>query len=453
MAISVSATAVGILLAMALAGSPARGEPFVPATDNIVLERLPRGLGGARAIDRPVDLPGALALARRYFEQGQRSQDPRLVGYARAALAPWWEDPVAPPTVLVMRAAILQNRHDFDGALADRDRALALDPGNAEGWAARATIELVRGEPERSLASCARLDRVGASIAGTICRAAAMARLGQAAAAFVLLDLTLQRSRGLSPALELWGRNELAEIARILGDPDSAERELRKGLAVSPSDAFTLCALADLLLDLDRPAEALALVEDEPGHDGKLLRGALAARRLDAPWWREQARILGERFAAATQRGDALHLREEARYRLALADDAAGALRLATANWRAQREFWDAKLVLESALAAGESRAAAEVTAWLAATGLDDARLRPFLQRLGAQGWSGPWPSGSRFCSGSPSPPPPTRPATAISSWSSTARGSRGNGTSRCATSSRRWAWTRMATVRSPGVS
>ena len=123
-------------------------------------------------------------------------------------------------------------------------------------------------------------------------------------------------------------------------------------------DAFTLCALADLLLDLDRPAEALALVEDEPGHDGKLLRGALAARRLDAPWWREQVRILGERFAAATQRGDALHLREEARYRLALADDAAGALRLATANWRAQREFWDARLVLESALAAGELRAA-----------------------------------------------------------------------------------------------
>ena len=212
-----------------------------------------------------------------------------------------------------------------------------------------------------------------------------MARLGQAAAAFVLLDLSLQLSRGLSPPIELWGRNELAEIARILGDPDSAERELRKGLAVQPRDAFTLCALADLLLDLDRPAEALALVEDDPAHDGKLLRAALAARRLDAPWWQEQARILGERFAAATLRGDALHLREEARYRLALADDADGALRLATANWRAQREFWDARLLLESALAARNPKAAGEVAAWLAATGLEDARLRPLLQRLGGE--------------------------------------------------------------------
>ena len=139
-------------------------------------------------------------------------------------------------------------------------------------------------------------------------------------------------------------------------------------------------------MDLGRPAEALALVEDEPAHDGKLLRAALAARRLDAPWWQEQARILGERFAAATLRGDALHLREEARYRLALADDADGALRLATANWRAQREFWDARLLLESALAARDPKAAGEVAAWLAATGLEDARLRPLLQRLGGEG-------------------------------------------------------------------
>ena len=80
-----------------------------------------------------------------------------------------------------------------------------------------------------------------------------------------------------------------------------------------------------------------------------------------------------------------MHLREEARYRLALADDADGALRLATANWRAQREFWDARLLLESALAARNPKAAGEVAAWLAATGLEDARLRPLLQRLGGE--------------------------------------------------------------------
>ena len=255
-----------------------------------------------------------------------------------------------------------------------------------QAWAARATIELVRGEPERALASCAGLDRGAAGIAAVICRAAAMARLGQAAAAFVLLDLTLQRSGGLAPPLELWARGELAEIAIVLDDPATAERELRRSLALAPRDAFTLCALADLLLDQGRHAEALALVEDEPEHDGKLLRAALAGRRLEAAWWRDQAAILGERFAAATQRGDALHLREEARYRLHLADDPAAALRLATANWRQQRESWDARLVLESALAAGDVQAGREVTAWLAATGREDARLRPLLQRLGGEG-------------------------------------------------------------------
>ena len=381
-------TAAGVVLAAVLAGSPARTEPFVPAADGIVLERLPRALALMRpgSDQRSIDLDGAVAEARLYFDEGQRSQDPRFIGYARAAIAPWWNDPQAPPAVLVMRAAISQNRHDFDAALADLERALVRDPGNAEGWAARAAIELVQGEPDRSLASCARLDRVSTSIAGTICRAAAMARSGQAVAAFVLLDLTLQRSTGLPPAVELWAHTELAEIARMVGQPDTAERQLRLGLALAPRDAFTLCALADLLLDLGRPAEALVLVEDEPAHDGKLLRAALAARRLDAPWWQEQAAVLGDRFAAASRRGDALHLREEARYRLDLADDSAGALRLAIANWRQQRESWDARLVLESALAAGEPRAAAEVVRWLAATGLEDTRLRSLSVRLEGEG-------------------------------------------------------------------
>ena len=224
-------------------------------------------------------------------------------------------------------------------------------------------------------------------VAGTICRAAAMARLGQAAAAFVLLDLTLQRSGGLAPPHRAVGahraRRDRAHCpatrtrrARAAQGPGRCRRATRSRSAPWPTCSWTWAA---------RPRR---------WHWSRTSRHTTAsccarrwpARRLDAPWWQEQAAILGERFAAATLRGDALHLREEARYRLALADDADGALRLATANWRAQREFWDARLVLESALAARDPKAAREVTAWLAATGLEDARLRPLLQRLGGEG-------------------------------------------------------------------
>lgn len=378
--------AVGVLAA--LLGAPLGAEPFVPTDDAMILERLPTDPAGSAAALRRLradsggtDLVAALDTARSYFGVGQRSQDPRLVGYAQAALAPWWDDPQAPVEVLVLRAAIDQNRHRFAEALRDLDAVLARDPGNPQAWATRAAIELVQGEPAQALASCRGLD-----LAATICRAAAMARLGQASAAQVLLELTLARSATLAPPLELWARTELAEIARILGEEAKADRELRRAVAIEPRDAYALCALADLLLDLDRPAEALALVENEPAHDGKLLRATIAGRRLDAPWWRVRAALLDERFVAATRRGDALHLREEARYRLELRDEPAAALDLALLNWRNQKEVWDARILLESAIAAGRPGAAEEVLAWLHTTGLDDARLAPLLARLEAEG-------------------------------------------------------------------
>jgi hypothetical protein len=66
---------------------------------------------------------------------------------------------------------------------------------------------------------------------------------------------------------------------------------------------------------------------------------------------------LGERFDAARRRGDVVHRREEARYRLALAGDAAGALALARDNWAVQREPADLRILADAARAlAGSAR-------------------------------------------------------------------------------------------------
>jgi tetratricopeptide (TPR) repeat protein len=339
------------------------------------------------AAARPGDPVPALALAQRYLALGQQTQDPRYVGYSRAALQPWWADENAPTPVIVLRAAIRQNRHEFDAALADLDLALERDPGDPRAWALRATVLLVQGRPDASLASCARLERLSRSVAGVVCQAAAMARLGRAPAALALLDTTLTRSAGLDPALEAWLRTELAETALLESDAATAERQLRAALRLDTQDAYTINALADLLLDLGRPTEALALVQDDPRHDGKLLRAAIAMRMLSDPAWVDQMRVLDARFAAATQRGDALHLREEARFRLELTAEPARALRLAQENWQHQREPADVRILLETALAAGTYGAASPALAWLDATGFVDARLEPALQRLrGEQG-------------------------------------------------------------------
>src|SRR5947207_2660834 len=111
--------------------------PYVPENDAIVLERLPeqadpslKALRRMRAALRvnPSNLDVAAPVAKRAIEAARATGDPRLLGQAQAALAPWWtmSDPPAP--ALVLRATLKQSQHDFAGAIADLDRLIAIAP-------------------------------------------------------------------------------------------------------------------------------------------------------------------------------------------------------------------------------------------------------------------------------------------------------------------------------------
>jgi hypothetical protein len=103
-----------------------------------------------------------------------------------------------------------------------------------------------------------------------------------------------------------------------------------------------------------------------------LLRLALAERAVNGADLPKLVQALSDRFAASRMRGDTVHLREEARFQLHLRGNPGEALRLARRNWTVQRESWDARILLEAALAAGDRDAAGEVVAWLDESGLDD---------------------------------------------------------------------------------
>jgi len=101
------------------------GAPFVPTDDGEVLERLPdRNTAQYRELKRlqaaaaaaPSHVAEAIALANAYYRISRTEGDPRFLGYAQAALMPWWKDVQAPTAVLVMRATILQSNHEFDRA-------------------------------------------------------------------------------------------------------------------------------------------------------------------------------------------------------------------------------------------------------------------------------------------------------------------------------------------------
>jgi hypothetical protein len=83
----------------------------------------------------PGDLSRATTLAAAHVRIARQEGDPRYLGYAQAALAPWWSDPNAPTSVLVLRATIRQSLHDFDAAVVDLGTALQREPRNAQALA------------------------------------------------------------------------------------------------------------------------------------------------------------------------------------------------------------------------------------------------------------------------------------------------------------------------------
>ena len=376
-------------LLLCVAALPLQAAPRLPADDREVLERLPlrpadpaaAELRALRAAARaaPADPAAVVPLVRRYFALAQSAGDPRYVGYAEAALAPWRGDAAAPAPVLVQRALLRQYRHDFDGALADLALALERDPQDGEARAWRAAIYMVRADYVAAARECAALSE---PLQAAGCSAYAAAATGGARAAYARLRAALQRAPRADPGERLWVQTRLAEMALRLGDPAAAEGHFRAALALGRDDNFLLAAYADYLLEQRRPAEAAALLRDWSRADTLLLRLALAEKALGLAEGERHARELGERFAAAAQRGERLHLAEEARYLLELRGDAAAALAAAAENWKSQREPRDALVLLQAARAAGDRAAAAPALHWLARSGFEDERLRRLAAEL-----------------------------------------------------------------------
>lgn len=378
---------------LGIAGPALAAVPFVPADPAQVLEKLPvaaadpefqelQALRRQQAA-RPDDLELALQLARRNLETGRAQADPRYYGYAQAALAPWWDQPAPPVEVRVLRAVLRQNRHDFDGALADLRQVLAIQPRHAQAWLNQAVIHQVRGEPAQALQSCLALRRLVSSLLFNACVSGALGRSGQAEFAYASLRRALENSTEADGEERLWALTVLAETAEQLGDAKAAEQHFRAALNLGRRDVYLLGAYADFLLDQNRPAEARELLEGEQRADNLLLRRALAEHRLNDPAWQRHAEILEARFAAVRQRGDDTHAAAEARLRLELRQQPQQALELAQRNWaQGQREPQDARLLLAAALAARQPGAAREVLAWLAQVKLEDRRLTALRQRV-----------------------------------------------------------------------
>lgn len=385
-------TILRVLALALLTGGNAVAEPYRPADAATVLERLPMNRGDERArslaADRsrlaatPRDPVLAMKVASAYYALAGAEGDPRYIGYAEAALMPWAADVNAPTDILYMRAKLLQWRHEYTPALELFAKALQRDPGHYDTLSGRSAVLTVLADYAAARRDCETMRAREKELYWASCLAYIDGQTGQAAKAERQLADLLARHAGSSPEGQLWLLTRLADLATRLGRTAEAEAYYRRALALNITSQYLLSNYGDFLIDQGRPAEAVVLLREWVRSDVLLLRLTLAAQALKIPEFKTYAQTLRERFAAAAMRGDTLHRQEESRFQLSVEGNKARALQLAVENWAIQREPYDARILLEAAVAAGRRDAARPVLDWLAQSRHEDPQLAALAQKL-----------------------------------------------------------------------
>lgn len=360
--------------------------PFTPVRDDEVVQRLPTRLDAAARQQRarlardPQQLPLALSTARAAIERARRFGDPRELGQAQAALAPWWGQASPPPAVRLLRATVRQSQHAFDAALTDLE-ALAADDAvplavQAQAGLTRAAVLQVRGRWDEARRVCesllaGRFAPMGEALSrpARACVAELRSLRGEPRQAAVDLAALAREAPG-----DRWLSLLRAELAQRLGDDVAAGAHFRVA-AGEGADAYALAARVDWLLDRGQNREALAQVDTgDTEADALLLRRAIALHRLGDARAPAAVAAMRERLEAARLRGE-VHAREEARLALDALNEPARALSLAVENWAQQKEPADAVLLARAAVAAGRPDAADPVRVLVREAGWSDVRL------------------------------------------------------------------------------
>ncbi|WP_348755196.1 tetratricopeptide repeat protein [uncultured Aquincola sp.] len=379
-----------VAAALLLAALAAQAVPLVPASDDERIESLP-----ARRAPPVVAVPGqgttpdpaaAVREAGELLAQAHADGDPRFAGRALARLQPWADDPRAPAPLVLMLAQVEQYIHRFDAAEARLKALLARDTRQPQAWLTLATLQRLRGRYAESDASCAALGRLNlAALHAQACSAENRALRGDVEGARRQFGVLLAQAP--DAGTRAWLLTSVGELEQRAGRNAAAEQALRSAWKLDPQDRYAPLALADLLIDQQRGADALKVLDTQPRSDPVLLRRVASQQFIaaaqpqrghaPAPGLSTDQAELRERFAQAAQRPGAFdgHAREQALYAWWVEGDLPAAVRHAQANLATQREPFDLLLLARVAAAAGDRAALAQAAQVQKAMDLHDQRL------------------------------------------------------------------------------
>jgi Flp pilus assembly protein TadD len=393
--LALAAVAVVVGTAIVAARGPAHSavqvEPYrtyLPPSGAVVVARVaprdPREVALRKVLlASPERVDIAVQLARMDIQKNRTLSDPRYLGRAQATLASWWTLDPPPPDVLLLRAIIRQSLHDFVGARTDLDKLIALPSTPqavvTQAHLTRAVVSMIIADYAAARQSCLAVAPATRPIVGETCVLLVDATTGRTQQAYDRLVQVVEEGAGEPVELRTWAITGLAEIAIMRGDYATAERHLRLVVDLDGEDHYGRAALADVLMLTRRAGEASALLAGREQIDNLLVRRAIAEHMTSGPDRERLVQTMRDRIAAAAERGDRIHLREEARFTLEVEKDARRALAIALDDFAVQKELADARLVAASAFAANDLAAADPVRSWMTTNRVEDAQLRHWL--------------------------------------------------------------------------
>lgn len=383
-----------VWLILGIFSSSTMAAPFIPGSAAYIVEKLQTKPNDpvaqefnqlrSQLLRQPDNMPLATHLARRYIEKSRAEADPRYLGYAQAALSHWWKMEKPPSQVLVLRATIYQSNHNFQDALSDLSLALKREPKNAQALLTRSSIFRVQGDYHRANQDCLKLKGLVEEVVTASCISGVVSHNGQLLKSYnFLLDVLKNKQEvKASPSEIVWVLTDLAEMAARAGLLQAAEYHFKEALAQNITDSYLLGSYSDFLLDQKRPEEVVSLLKEKIRADGLLLRFAIAKKQLGSEDLSIHVSALSSRFEASQRRGDIVHRREESRFVLEFMKDPEKALKISLANWTVQKEPWDLRIVLESAIAANRYSDSRPVLDWLSENSLEDVRIEQYIKKL-----------------------------------------------------------------------
>ncbi|MFF7976784.1 tetratricopeptide repeat protein [Streptomyces sp. NPDC007905] len=152
------------------------------------------------------------------------------------------------------RAAVRAELRDFEGAVTDLDRVLVLDPDNARHLAARGDHLRMCGHQDAALRDLTRAIELDPTLRSAWATRGAVHRaIGDHDLALADLDRALE----IDPDF-VWALVVRARVRRSRGERELQLADLDRAVALAPEAPWTLCERGDALSAVGREEEALA---------------------------------------------------------------------------------------------------------------------------------------------------------------------------------------------------